>query len=121
MSRAVVCDLVRRCKLCWGRSASRMNSNRVISAFTTPLLLCLLACAPYGAMGPGGPDEVLFERGSAAEQQNRCDVARLTFQTLINTYPDSAYADRARDAVLDPRRACKDWTAFPRCSDYACD
>jgi outer membrane protein assembly factor BamD (BamD/ComL family) len=98
-----------------------MNSDRVITAFTSALLLCLLACAPYGAIGPGGPDEVLFERGSAAEQQNRCDVARLTFQTLINTYPDSAYTDRARLALEDPRSACKDWTAFPRCSDYACD
>ena len=98
-----------------------MNSGKVIFTLASAWLLCLLACAPYGAMGPSGPDEVLFERASAAEQQNRCDVARLTFQTLINTYPDSAYADRARDAVLDPRSACKDWTAFPRCSDYGCD
>src|SRR5438045_9141887 len=36
-----------------------------------------------------------------AMRHNRFDVARLTLQTLINTYPDSEYIARAKLAVGD--------------------
>jgi outer membrane protein assembly factor BamD (BamD/ComL family) len=36
--------------------------------------------------------------------QQRCDVARITLRTLVNTYPDSKYALDAEDALrTDPR------------------
>jgi outer membrane protein assembly factor BamD len=47
------------------------------------------------------PDKVLFDRAMAALKKNRYDVARITLQTLINTYPDSEYIARAKLAVGD--------------------
>jgi outer membrane protein assembly factor BamD len=47
------------------------------------------------------PDKVLFDRAMDALKHNRFDVARLTLQTLINTYPDSEYVARAKLAVAD--------------------
>jgi len=47
------------------------------------------------------PDKVLFDRAMDALKHNRFDVARLTLQTLINTYPDSEYIARAKLAVAD--------------------
>lgn len=47
------------------------------------------------------PDKVLFDRGMDALQHRQYDVARLTFQTLINTYPDSEYVARAKLGVAD--------------------
>src|SRR5260370_2687878 len=34
-------------------------------------------------------------------QHNRFDLARLSMQTLINTYPDSEYLDKAKLAIAD--------------------
>ena len=47
------------------------------------------------------PDKVLFDRAMDAMKHNRFDVARITLQTLINTYPDSEYIARAKLAVGD--------------------
>jgi outer membrane protein assembly factor BamD len=47
------------------------------------------------------PDKVLFDRAMDALKHNRFDVARLTLQTLINTYPDSEYIARAKLAIAD--------------------
>lgn len=47
------------------------------------------------------PDKVLFDRAMDAMKHNRFDVARLSLQTLINTYPDSEYVARAKLAVAD--------------------
>jgi outer membrane protein assembly factor BamD len=47
------------------------------------------------------PDKALFDRAMDALKHNRFDVARLTLQTLINTYPDSEYIARAKLAVAD--------------------
>jgi len=41
----------------------------------------------------------------SAVEDNRFDVAHITFQTLINTYPDSEYASKATVALDDPRIA----------------
>jgi len=43
----------------------------------------------------------LFDRAMDAMQHNRFDVARLSLQTMINTYPDSEYVARAKLAVGD--------------------
>jgi len=69
-------------------------------------LLCgLTACQPYAEIGSGTPDKVLFDRAMDAVQQKRFDVAHLTLETLVNTYPDSSYARRAEVVLQDPRIA----------------
>src|SRR5437879_13876169 len=45
------------------------------------------------------PDKVLFDRAMDSIKRKRFDTARLTLQTLINTYPDSEYIARAKLAV----------------------
>jgi hypothetical protein len=66
--------------------------------------LWILALLPLGLTGclrwPESathphPDEVLWTRAMLAFEGQRCDVANITLQTLINTYPDSKYAEEA--------------------------
>jgi outer membrane protein assembly factor BamD len=47
------------------------------------------------------PDKVLFDRATDAMKHGKYDVARLSLQTLINTYPDSEYVARAKLAIGD--------------------
>ncbi len=47
------------------------------------------------------PDKVLFDRAVADIQHSRYAEARLTLQTLINTYPDSEYLAKAKLGVAD--------------------
>jgi outer membrane protein assembly factor BamD len=56
---------------------------------------------PLANVGSVQPDKVLFDRAMDALQHRKFDVARLTFQTLINTYPDSEYIARAKLGVAD--------------------
>ena len=56
---------------------------------------------PLANIGSKQPDKVLFDKAMDAMHHNRFDVARLTLQTLINTYPDSEYIARAKLAVGD--------------------
>ncbi len=56
---------------------------------------------PLAGVGSKQPDKVLFDRAMDAMKHNRFDVARMTLQTLINTYPDSEFVARAKLAVGD--------------------
>jgi len=56
---------------------------------------------PLANLGSKQPDKVLFDKAMDAMRHNRFDVARLTLQTLINTYPDSEFIARAKLAVGD--------------------
>jgi outer membrane protein assembly factor BamD len=56
---------------------------------------------PLANLGSKQPDKVLFDRAMDALKHNKFDVARLSLQTLINTYPDSEYIARAKLAVGD--------------------
>lgn len=47
------------------------------------------------------PDKELFDRAMRAEKKGKFDIARLDLQTLLNTYPDSEYAMRAKLAIGD--------------------
>jgi outer membrane protein assembly factor BamD len=47
------------------------------------------------------PDKVLFTRATDDIKHGRYTVARLTLQTLINTYPDSEYLAKAKLAIAD--------------------
>ncbi len=74
------------------------------------LLACLAfaaACTnkkvnnPIASVDSKQPDKVLFDRAMDALKHNRFDVARITLQTLINTYPDSEFLARAKLGVAD--------------------
>jgi outer membrane assembly lipoprotein YfiO len=56
---------------------------------------------PIAGIDSKQPDKVLFDRAMEALKKNRFDVARVTLQTLINTYPDSEYVARAKLAIGD--------------------
>src|SRR6201984_3180578 len=86
-------------------------------------ILCLLgalpACAQFGIFKPSKPqttptpdnplaghaskqpDKELFDKAMVAMKKGKFDVARLDLQTLLNTYPDTEYAMRAKLAVGD--------------------
>lgn len=47
------------------------------------------------------PDKILYESAMNDIQEKKYDVARLTLQTLLNTYPDSEYLAQAKLAIAD--------------------
>ncbi len=59
------------------------------------------ATNPIANIDSKQPDKVLFDRAMDAMKHNKYDVARLSLQTLINTYPDSEYVARAKLAIGD--------------------
>lgn len=94
---------------------SRPHSKAIIAILY--LLLGGLGCSPVGAAADRHPDGVLFERAMDAAERKQFTAAHLTLETLIDTYPDSEYADKARLALRDPRIAsCGDgWTTSLDC------
>src|ERR1700683_2190865 len=83
-------------------------SRRIPLITVLGLLLALtVACTnkksvnPLANVGSKQPDKGLFDRAMDAMKHNRFDVARMTLQTLINTYPDSEFIARAKLAVAD--------------------
>src|SRR5206468_10168903 len=56
---------------------------------------------PLAKVDSKQPDKVLFDRGMDAMKHNHFDVARITMQTLIATYPDSEFVARAKLALAD--------------------
>jgi len=68
-------------------------------------LLTSVACKnkkannPLAHINSKQPDKVLFDRAMDAMKQRKYDVARITLQTLINTYPDSEFVARAKLSV----------------------
>jgi len=47
------------------------------------------------------PDKILYERAVSDVKHSKFTEARLSFQTLINTYPDSEYLAKAKLGVAD--------------------
>ena len=84
-----------------------MSRRASLITALTLLLLVAAACSnkksvnPLANVGSKQPDKVLFDKAMDAMKHNRFDVARMTLQTLINTYPDSEYIARAKLAVGD--------------------
>lgn len=70
--------------------------------FTFSLFFLLVSCGGKNvATNPSDtdldePDRVLFERAMNDLERHKLTVARLTLQTLINTYPDSEYLPQAK-------------------------
>ncbi len=83
-------------------------SRRMLSIAVLGILLAFTAACtnkksvnPLATIGSKQPDKILFDKAMDAMRHNRFDVARLTLQTLINTYPDSEFIARAKLAVGD--------------------
>lgn len=57
------------------------------------------AANPLAHINSKQPDKVLYDRATDAMKDRKYDVARITLQTLINTYPDSEYVARAKLTV----------------------
>ena len=93
----------------------RLPRRRAIVAVSC-VLLCGIGCSPVGTVAERHPDQVLFERALDAAERKHFAAAHLTLETLINTYPDSEYADKARLALRDPQIAsCGGWTTSSGC------
>ena len=79
------------------------------STITLALSVALMAAGchhnkvnnPIANLDSKQPDKVLFDRSMDAMKHGKYDVARITLQTLINTYPDSEFIARAKLAVGD--------------------
>jgi hypothetical protein len=98
-----------------------MHHTKYTVSLICALLCSLTACLPVAEVSFRQPDEVMFDRAMEPVQQNRLDVARLTLETLINTYPDSTYASMAKEALQDAIIGnCRDSWAIPSvCHKYA--
>ncbi|HYU45604.1 MAG TPA: outer membrane protein assembly factor BamD [Terriglobales bacterium] len=81
--------------------------RNLVFGFMVLVLAFALGCTnkkvnnPLANVGSKQPDKVLFDRSMDAMKHNKFDVARMTLQTLINTYPESEYIARAKLAVAD--------------------
>jgi outer membrane protein assembly factor BamD len=84
-----------------------MSRRIPLMAVLGMLLVFTAACTnkksvnPLAGVSSKQPDKILFDKAMDAMRHNRFDVARLTLQTLINTYPESEYIARAKLAVGD--------------------
>ncbi len=69
-------------------------------------LFCVSACS-HSSPNPRSKrrDQILFERATNAVQQKQFTIANLILQTLVNTYPESEYAGRAKQMLQDTRIA----------------
>lgn len=47
------------------------------------------------------PDKILFDKAVENIERHRYELARITLQTLLNTYPDSEYIAKAKLAIAD--------------------
>lgn len=84
--------------------------NRFLVAFAMAALIATLittvGCGrdPYDnpiANNSEQPDKILFDKSIRDIEKHRYDLARLTLNTLINTYPDSEYIAKAKLAIAD--------------------
>ncbi|HEU5403578.1 MAG TPA: outer membrane protein assembly factor BamD [Terriglobales bacterium] len=84
-----------------------MFRRYVIALLLASCLLVVVGCRnknvknPLANVNSKQPDKVLFDRAMDAMQHRKYDVARLSLQTLINTYPDSEFIARAKLAIGD--------------------
>jgi hypothetical protein len=84
-------------------------------------LVCVLTACPRRTAAnlcSNRPDRMLLERAMAAADSGKFAVANLSLQTLINTCPNSKYAQQAKIALQDPRIAqCgAGWNSSPSCA-----
>ena len=84
-----------------------MQTASVLVILVGALISSLTSCSHQNSSRRGAKhrDAILFEGATTAVQQKRVAVANLTLQTLVNTYPDSEYADRAKHMLQDSQIA----------------
>jgi len=82
--------------------------NRVLSVLILlPLTLsgCFLGGSKRAEVvtptGEAEPDKILYEKSLKDLEKGRYDVARLTLNVLLNTYPDSDYKEKAKLVIAD--------------------
>jgi len=84
-----------------------MSRRLLVMSLSIALVAGLGACHnkkvtnPIANIDSKQPDKVLFDRAMQAMKSSKYDVARMTLQTLINTYPDSEFVARAKLAIGD--------------------
>jgi outer membrane protein assembly factor BamD len=96
------------------RNGTPDTEGRGSNMYRKTFLICaLIACAGgsgcFGkktaknssAPASSAPDAVLYNRALDDIKHGRYDVARLSLQTLENTYPDSEYLAKAKLAIAD--------------------
>ena len=83
-------------------------SRRIPVVLSLALLLAFTAACtnkkvqnPLANVSSKQPDKVLYDRAMDAMKHNKFEVARMSLQTLINTYPDSEYLSRAKLSLAD--------------------
>lgn len=63
---------------------------------------------------PTHSDKVLFDRAAEEMRQKNFAVVNLDLQALLNTYPTSKYAAKAKSLLQDPRIAnCGNFSSTP--------
>ncbi|HTV06460.1 MAG TPA: outer membrane protein assembly factor BamD [Acidobacteriaceae bacterium] len=60
-----------------------------------------LSANPLANVNSEQPDKILYDKAMHALKKGHYDVARLDLQTLLNTYPETEYAMRAKLAIGD--------------------
>ncbi len=89
------------------RIMEAMPSRHLLRVTTCIALLSgLIGCgrSPYDnpiANDSQQPDKILFDKSIENIERHRYELARITLQTLINTYPDSEYIAKAKLAIAD--------------------
>lgn len=75
----------------WARKKQKHHKTRYSAVNSNPL----------AGLKTKQPDAELFDKAMKAMRKGRYDVARLDLQTLLNAYPDTEYAMRAKLAIGD--------------------
>lgn len=84
-----------------------MHRRLLVFVLAVVSVLALAGCHnkkvknPIANVNSKQPDKVLFDRAMDALKHNKFEAARLTLQTLINTYPDSEFVARAKLSIGD--------------------
>ncbi len=83
-----------------------MFRRALIAVLMAAFMLSVAGChskkkanSPLSHINSKQPDKVLYDRAMEAMKEHKYEVARITLQTLINTYPDSEYVARAKLTV----------------------
>src|SRR5262245_9827553 len=90
-----------------GLSVEDLMSRVLCVLILLPLIVC--GCFLGGSKraevvtptGEAEPDKILYEKSLKDLEKGRYDVARLTLQALLNTYPDSDYKEKAKLVIAD--------------------
>jgi outer membrane protein assembly factor BamD len=80
--------------------------STITIVFASALALAFAGCGPKDKVknenaSPEGRDRELYKQASKKAENGRYDEARLTYNVIITTYPDSAYLPLSKLAIAD--------------------